>query len=105
MDSIHRTPKKGAFFALGVPMDDATQRPLCGLTPKAAAASALLVSVLEDVLGEERYMAEMADLRCNISNTAVGFNFTFSGYSEKIPVFIKSVFKSFAHLTVMTFIS
>lgn len=100
VDTLHKTPKLFTFFQLCGPVCPETSLPLLHATPKASAANSLLITILEDVLTEESYMAEMAGLKCSVSSGYSGVEFRFSGFSEKLPILAKKVFETFIHLEV-----
>ena len=100
IDSLHKTPKMSAYFHLSGSVNPETGRTLFHATPKAAASCALFAAVLEDILTEERYMASMARLEFWMNQDLTGVNFSFLGFSEKLPLLIQSVFQTFTSIQV-----
>jgi len=103
VDQLHKTPKACDLFYLSTRL---IQKPsyLPGLiiqhTPKASAATSLLVNILEDTLTEECYMADVAGLAVSLRSEISGIQFSFSGFSDKFLSLIKEVSARFAALKV-----
>lgn len=104
IDTLHKTPKTEAYFQLCGPTDPETGLSVLHATPRATTANQLLTRVLEDVLTEEAYLADMAGLHCSVDSGFGGMNFKFSGFSEKLPILAQKVFDTFSLLKVFCLI-
>eukprot|EP00210_Caulerpa_lentillifera_P000591 g572.t1 len=100
IDTLHKTPKTQASFLLSGPSCADMNQSLWKATPKEAAAHQLLIDIFDDVMNEECYMAELANLDFRISLEYTGMVFNFDGFSEKLPLLVNKVFQTLASLEV-----
>lgn len=91
LDSSFRQPRTATYLRLSSAAGYAS--------PRAAAASHLLIKLLEDALCETAYLAEVAGLHYGIWwEGGAGIDFKLHGFSHKLPALARFVFASLAGL-------
>ena len=70
-------------------MDLAT--PFAYHSPRSAVYTRLFTAMVEDVLNEYSYEAELAGLHYSLSNTAKGMQLLVSGYNHKLAELLKAI--------------
>ncbi|KAI8109469.1 hypothetical protein M9434_000751 [Picochlorum sp. BPE23] len=91
MDTEFRVPKISSFYKFHYTISD--------ISPRHAALTHLTVKLLEDVLCEETYLADMAGMHYSIYMDGHGsIDFRIEGFSEKIDQLTHLVFSTLARL-------
>jgi insulysin len=86
-DRTYRQPKASAYFSIAVPdalLGSAT-------TPRVSALSRLYDIMLAEALTERTYQSSLAGLSYSFGLTQRGVLLSFSGFSDKLPEYIRSV--------------
>jgi insulysin len=92
IDRVFNQPKVYAIFSLAI--DEKNYDPLFIVRSK------LFVETFIDSLNEYFYDAALAGLRFDLSFTSRGFDFSFSGFNDKLDVFIREIMSALSNFEV-----
>lgn len=90
-DKKYSVPETAAIFNLKTPLLDGSA--------KSRALFDLYIRTLSEKIYEPLYFASLAGLSCNISQKDLDLTLSFNGYSEKIPLLLKTVFRSLSSVS------
>ncbi|KAJ3413871.1 Insulinase (Peptidase M16) [Chytridiales sp. JEL 0842] len=82
-DTVYKVPRTSCFFLI--------RSPLAYATPRHAVLTKLYTLILHDALSEDAYMAELAELHYSLECLGEGILLCISGYTHKLPVFLKRI--------------
>ncbi|KAJ3384853.1 Insulinase (Peptidase M16) [Entophlyctis sp. JEL0112] len=92
LDNKFKVPRTGVTLII--------KSPLVYASPRLSVIAALYCELVMEALNEMTYMAETADLSCNMQTAVEGIVLAFGGYSDKLEFFVQSVTATMANFKI-----